>query len=340
MSLFCSYKQTLTKQKVVNMKKILIIRLGAIGDVVHTTNIIRSIKAKYPDAEIHYATGGAPLQLLKNDSQLSKVFLLSKKYSDLTKLGLQLSKEKYDLILNLQPSLRFRYLSFLCFAKKVVEYKKNPKIHAVENFFLTGAEAIDGLENPNHLKLELANDVIEKVQQEICHGKKIVVLNTQTSVTRKGRKWPEENFKKLALMLIEKYGCDILFTGAKEDIEAVKCYENLHPQVKVVAGKYSLAESAAVFSLCDLMISSDTGPLHIATAFEKPRCIGLFGAADSNRTGAWGKKHFSVSANLECSPCTSRNCKIAGYENADINPCLCAITPEMIIEVIEKNNLL
>ena len=61
------------------MKKILIIRLGAIGDVVHTTNIIRSIKAKHPDSEIHYATGGAPFQLLKNDSQLSKVFLLNKK---------------------------------------------------------------------------------------------------------------------------------------------------------------------------------------------------------------------------------------------------------------------
>ena len=322
------------------MKKILIIRLGAIGDVVHTTNIIRSIKAKYPDAEIHYATGGAPLQLLKNDSQLSKVFLLGKKYSDLTKLGLQLAKEKYDLILNLQPSLRFRYLSFLCFPKKIVEYKKNPQIHAVENFFLTATEAIDGLVNPENLKLELAQNVIEKVKKEICNERKIVILNTQTSLTRKGRKWSEENFKKLALLLVEKYGCDILFTGAKEDIEAVKCYRNLHENVKVVAGEYSLEESAAVFSLCDLMISSDTGPLHIATAFEKPRCIGFYGAADMNRTGPWGKKHFSLSANLDCSPCCSRNCSIKGYETADINPCLEAITPEMVMQFIEDNGLL
>ena len=237
-------------KKAVGMKKVLIIRLGAIGDVVHTTNIIRSIKAKYPDSEIHYATGRAPYPLLKNDSQLNKVFLLSKKYSDLTKLGLQLAKEKYDLILNLQPSLRFRYLSFLCFPKKIVEYKKNPKIHAVENFYLTAAKAIEGLENPENLRLEIAKDIIERIAKEICNDKKIVILNTQTSLTRKGRKWSEENFKKLALSLIEKYGCEVLFTGAKEDINAVKCYENLHKNVKVIAGKYSLEESAAVFSLC------------------------------------------------------------------------------------------
>ena len=88
------------------------------------------------------------------------------------------------------------------------------------------------------------------------------------------------------------------------------------------------------------MISSDTGPLHIATAFEKPRCIGFYGAADMKRTGPWGKKHFSLSANLECSPCCNRNCSIKGYETADINPCLAAITPEMVMEFIENSHFL
>lgn len=322
------------------MKKILIIRLGAIGDVVHTTNIIRSIKAQYPTVEIHYATGIAPAQLLKNDSQISKLFILSKKYSDLTKLGLELAKEKYDLILNLQPSVRFRYLCFLAFPKKIIEYKKQLDLHAVENFFRTAKKAFSDIKNPDNLRLELSNNVVEKVKQDLSQDKKIVILNTQTSVTRKGRKWTQENFKKLALMLVEKYNCEILFSGAKEDIDAVKCYENLHPNVKVIAGKYSLEESAAVFSLCDVMISSDTGPLHIATAFEKPRCIGLYGAAVIERTGPWGKNHFTLSAGLDCSPCSSRNCKIKGFETSDINPCLCAIKPEYVMKIIEENNLL
>ena len=87
------------------MKKILIIREGAIGDVVHTTNVFRSIKETYPNVEIDYVTGPVPAQLLQNDSRLNRVIVLeSKKYSYLFKLASQLRKEKYDLIINLQTT--------------------------------------------------------------------------------------------------------------------------------------------------------------------------------------------------------------------------------------------
>ena len=110
--------------------------------------------------------------------------------------------------------------------------------------------------------------------------------------------------------------------------------------IVVTAGKYSILESAALFSLADVVVSSDTGPLHIATAVKKPFCIGLYGAASVGRTGPWGVNHFAVSADLDCIPCDRRKCKIKEYRVKEINPCLMAIKPEHILRVIKDNDLL
>lgn len=323
------------------MQKVLIIREGAIGDVVHTSNVFRSIKETYPNTKIDYLTSAVPATLIQNDSRLNKVMLLeSKKYSYLLKLASQLRKEKYDLIINLQPAFRYKFLSFMSFPKKNVTYKKTFKLHAVENFFRTAKKVLKDIENPSDLKIEIPQEIVDKVKQEIPTDKKIVVLNTETSSTRRGRRWPAKYFKELALSLIEEYNCTILIPGSKEDLERVKVFENIHPDIKIIAGKFSILESAAVFSLCDVFVSSDTGPLHIASALERPYCIGLYGAAPVQRTGPWGINHFAVSADLSCIPCNRRKCQIKEYCETDINPCLLALKPEHILRIIKDNDLL
>lgn len=323
------------------MQKVLIIRQGAIGDVVHTSNIFRSIKESYPTVQIDYLTSSVPAQLIEHSPDLRKVIRLEgKSYSYLWKLASKLRKEKYDVVINLQPSVRFKFLSFMVFPKKIVTYKKTFKLHAVENFFRTAKKVFKEIENPNDLKIELPDEVVEKIKLDIPTDKKIVVLNTQVSLTRQGRKWPIKNFKELALKLIEEYDCNIIVTGASEDVEKVKPLENVHPNIIIVAGKYSILESAAVYSLADIVISSDTGPLHIATAMGKPYCIGLYGAAPVTRTGPWGINHFALSADLSCIPCNRRKCTVKEYEHAEINPCMMAIKPEHVYQVIKDNDLL
>lgn len=323
------------------MKKVLIIRQGAIGDVVHTTNVFRSIKEAYSDIKIDYLTGPVPAQLLKNDTRLNNVIVLEdKKYSYLFNLASQLRKEHYDVIINLQPSIRFKFLSFMSFPKKILTYKKTFKLHAVENFFRTAKKVFKDIENPNDLRLEIPTEVFEKVKSEIPTDKKLVVINTQTGPVRHGRKWPMKNFKELALSILEEYDCNILIAGAKEDLEKVKCFENLHPNIHIIAGRFNLLESAAVFALTDVFISGDTGPLHMASAVNKPFCIGIFGAMPVQRTGPWGINHFAVSADLSCIPCNRRKCQIKEYCETEINPCMCAVKPEHILRIIKDNDLL
>lgn len=325
------------------MKKILIIRYGAIGDVVHTSNIFRSIKAAHPDYRVDYLTAPVPAQILKNNSLINNVFeLKSKDYYTLLKFAQKFRKERYDLIINLQPSLRFRFLTMMSMPKDVVVYHKDGRLHAVENFFLTAKKVMPELENPADLKLEISKDIIEKVKKQLpdFSGRKLVIVNVCTSPTRHGRKWPFDYFKKLITSLIERYNCVVLLPGAKENIEEIKYFENMHPDVHIIAGKFSLVESAAVFSLCDVFISGDTGPLHIATAFEKPVCIGLYGAAPVCRTGPYGAKHFTVASNLSCAPCSLRNCTKKEFAKEEINPCMTSIMPDDVISLINDNKLL
>ena len=116
-------------------KKILIIRQGAIGDVVHTTETYRSIKRLMPDSEIHYLTTKTPAELLYGDPDLTKLIILQdRSYKGLFKLAKELKQEQYDLIINLQPSIRFKIFSFLCFSKQTVTYKKTSNIMPLRTF--------------------------------------------------------------------------------------------------------------------------------------------------------------------------------------------------------------
>src|SRR3989339_2074935 len=90
-----------------DIKKILIFRFGAIGDVVHSTALYRAIKKQNPDILIHYLTGKIPSELLKSDYDLDKIWIAEdKSYKYLLNLAKELKKEKFDLCINLQPSIR------------------------------------------------------------------------------------------------------------------------------------------------------------------------------------------------------------------------------------------
>lgn len=318
--------------------RILIIRTGAIGDVVHTTNVIRSIKNFNQNAQIDYIVGKGAAALLKNDKDLKNVYVLEKKgYEYLFKLAKELKKNKYDLIINLQSSLRFKFLSWCVGAKKILTFKKNMKQHAVINFFKTAQKVMPELECPNDLKLYLDEKLKEKFAQKFKTDKKIVILNTQATRARFGRKWKIENYFELTKKLIKKYNCKIIIPGTDKELLQFAHFTQMHDNVDVIAGEYSLEESAAIFSLADLFISGDTGPLHIASALDKPICIGLYGSIPVTRCSPWGKKHHAINANLKCVACHKKRCK---YQKKDYTPCMNAISVEQVLELIERNNLL
>ncbi len=321
-----------------SIKKILIIRFGAIGDVIHSSGLFRSIKKYSNDLSIHYLCLKTPSLLIQNDPDLKKVWIAeNKEYKYLYTLAKELKKEKFDLIINLQPSSRTNFLTFFSKAKKVLKYKKTFKLHAVENFWDTAKPVFKDLILDDKLHIYISEEVKEKVSTLISSDKKKILFNVGTSNTRQGRRWPIRYWQELAKILIDKYDCEIILTGSNEDKELANELLKISPFVKSFCAELPLVESAAIMSLCDLAISGDTGPLHIATAVNT-RSIGIYGAAPVSRTGPYGMDNFAISSERNCVPCNKRKCRFVAKGKEE--PCITDITPKRVFDLIDSHNLL
>lgn len=314
------------------IKKILILRFGAIGDVVHSTELFRSIKRKYPEISIHYAAFQGPAMNIIDDPDLDKVWIAEgKSYSQLSELAKKLKKEKFDLFINLQPGIRTRVFSMMLGTPKTVTYSKTFKLHAVENFWRTGKQVFPDIELDKNLKLYIKEEVKNRVAGLLDKSNMVIAFNMGVSPTRQGRRWPQSYWTKLATKLLEDYDCEIILTGSQEDREFSEILLDISPRIRSFCGKLSINENSALLGLCDLIVSGDTGPLHVATALGVP-AIGLYGAAPVSRTGPYGEKCKAAFSSLACVPCNKRKCKFLKPDET-YTPCLIDIKPEQIFKI-------
>ncbi|OGH99960.1 MAG: hypothetical protein A2Y25_02445 [Candidatus Melainabacteria bacterium GWF2_37_15] len=318
-----------------NINKILILRFGAIGDVVHSTALFRSIKEKYPHVSIHYAAFRAPAANIQNDPDLDKVWIIEgKSYKQLWKLAKELKKENFDAFINLQPGIRTRIFSLMLGMPRTITYRKTFKLHAVENFWQTGKKLFKDLELPKKLHIYIKEEIKNKAAGMLDKKGMVIAFNMGVSFTRQGRRWPQEYWRELAKKLLEKYECEIILTGSQDDKEFSEALLDISPKVRSFCGKVSIEENTALLSLCDLVISGDTGPLHIATAVGVP-AIGLYGAAPVSRTGPYGLNYTALYSDKECVPCNRRKCKYL-KQNEIYTPCLMDIMPEQVLKTTAK----
>lgn len=318
----------------IHEEKILIIRLGAIGDVVHTTNLLHSIKKAYPDVEIHYLTSELIKPLISNDSAISKIYTVNdsfKMFSGFTKkLAKELKAENFDFVINLQPSLKVKYLLFLAKIKECVNYRKSFKMHAVKNFWSTGLKVFPGIKEEKELRLYLPNDEISYAKEIVQNFRRpIFVINAGGILSkRQGRAYPVDKWIEVGNQLQERYNGTVILNGASEDRELLSELNKIKNSYNFI-GKLSLVRSCAVISQADLMLSGDSGPLHIATALGV-NSIGLFGSMPVSRTGCYSCG-VNIASPKACVPCNRRKCKYLKGTDKLYAPCMEEISPDEVV---------
>lgn len=303
------------------MQKILFIRFSSIGDIVLTTPLLRALKAQKPDVEIHYITKKAYAPVLENNPHIAKLFLLEDKLSKILPL---LKKEKYDYIIDLHKNLRsLRIKSYLkkpysSFDKLnrqkwlLVRFHKDkmPHTHIVDRYFKAlekkgvkndgkGLEYYSGLEN---------QDIIPGLEESIKEKFAAIVIGG----TYFTKQIPEEKLDELIIQI----KMPVLLIGGPKDQELADKLAEKHPQkVFVAAGKTSLNESAEIIRRSQFVVTSDTGLMHIAAAYQK-KIYSIWG----NTVPEFGmypympeKPQNSIIMevkNLSCRPCSK-----LGYNN-------------------------
>ena len=323
-------------------KKILIIRLGAIGDVVHTTIIPTAIKQKHPDYEVHYLTQMAISPLLKNNPNIDKIIPWERKQRKslgyTLKMANLLRKEKYDIIFNLTVAIRNIFLSVMAMPKKIVNKKCFNKSW-VEDYFYTAKSVLPDIEQPDRLYLFPDKESLEKIEKDIKDLPKpyIAILpGGWTDNRRQGRVWNLDNWKQLTDELISLYGGTVFVLGNKKERDFHEVLKNENVVIKT--GDYSIVESSALLSKSDIVISGDTGPVHIASAHNVPT-ISLLGSTSPDKIKPYGKNGHYVSAEAGCKYCWKKVCKYTKH-GEKYTPCMENITPDMIINKIKTENIL
>ena len=362
------------------MTRILIIRLGAMGDVLMTTPTLRALKEKFPDAEITYVTGKglgpvvishtptppAPESATPSASEwvsesclaeypfaepegsrgvrAGEVIEFDKTAKGFLALAPKLRAARFDLCVNLQPSLKTYLLALVAGAKTTLTYKRDHGFHAVENTLQTLAPlGIDVAKCSRHTEFAIPDEAHARVRallkgRGISEGEKLVLVTP--GATAESRQWPLENLVAFLDLLTETRSMwRVGFFGGGGDrhiAEAALAQVKSPERLVSFLGATNLKESGALLARADALVTMDTGPMHLAAAVGCP-IVALFGATSPARTGPAPNVRRPVqplvlvhNEGLDCVPCMRRTC--ARGDRA----CLARLEPQRVLEALEK----
>jgi heptosyltransferase-2 len=284
--------------------KILIELPTWLGDAVMATSAIENIINFYNDVEITFIGSFVSIEALKNHPKVVKTLILDKKYTSLYKIAKELGN--FDVFFSFRSSIRTKFLKFLISAKNKYQFdqKKYQNRHQVEKYndFINDSLSIDSTAG----KLQIYGHNIAKSK------KKILGINPGASYGSAKRWYPQE-FAKVASELSSKYDI-VIFGGPDEtdiasDIEQV-LIENGIKNYNNLAGNTNITELIDKIASLNLFITGDSGPMHIAAAFQVPT-VSIFGPTKDDETSQWmNKKSIIVKKNLDCQPCMQRTCPL------------------------------
>jgi lipopolysaccharide heptosyltransferase II len=325
---------------------ILIIKPGAIGDVLQMTPVLRAVKKSFTNSDVLFLVGSqVTLELLYHNIYINEALIFRKgrgvkELGRVIKLAKSLKPKQINMIMNYQPSnWRWRLITFILRPKYVFLYKKQKGMkkdkrirHAVEDH-LSALPQINVCEEDDlHLDFFLTENEINEakaVTNSYLHhnsrDKGIVCLNMGAS--HPVNRWPAGYFHRLSSILIAAGFKIILIGGSEDRILVDQFLGNGLCDCLDLVGQLSIRKTAAILSQCDLLVSGDTGPLHLATSVGT-KVIGLFGAADPKRTGPIGSGNIVIQPDLPCVPCRKRHCKNGKRQ------CMEAIEPEEVASKI------
>ncbi|MCH9646128.1 MAG: lipopolysaccharide heptosyltransferase II [Proteobacteria bacterium] len=281
-----------------------------LGDCVMATPAIENIVNFYNDAEITFIGSFVSIEAMKNHPKVVKTVFFDKKYSSLYKTAKKLGG--FDVFFSFRSSTRSKFLKFLISANNKYQFDKNKYIncHQVEKYndFVNDSLNLDS--NPGKLKLYKQNHSSKVVR------KSTLGINPGASYGSAKRWYPEE-FAKVASGLASQYDIIIFGGPGEQDIaldieqsfieEGVNNYQNL-------VGKTTIPELIDHISKLDLFITGDSGPMHVAAAFQVPT-VAIFGPTKDDETSQWmNEKSIIVKKHLDCQPCMKRACPL-GHHN-------------------------
>jgi len=314
---------------------ILIVKLGALGDVINTLPLVINLK-RHLEARIHWLVEPLSYPIISDHPYVDKVILFDRhrRRTSLVNVGRQIRAQIFDVTLDLQRIWKSGGFCMLARTRRRIGFDRK---RCKEMSWVLPFERIPESDPKSHMAcqyLEFAaylgirnGDVRWELPLSGEHHfglpKDYVVLNI--GATKPANRWTPEGFAGLAHAIHRRYGLASVITGGREEMGYARNITAIAGgEVVDLVGKTSVGDLKEVLAGSRFVVSCDTGPMHLAVALGK-KVVALFGPSDPRRTGPF--RGQVIQKSLECSPCNLRECG---------NPaCMRAITHEDVMERLE-----
>ena len=335
-----------------NVEKILIMDLLYLGDLLFATPFIRNLRNNFPGVEIDLVANASFSNIVDNNPNLDHVYSYDKSWGikQSWNFAANIVKNDYDLGLNIHGNWRTILLMSIINPDYNIgvgeergkglflDHKLLPvKGKHMVNVYLDFLKQLD-LKVSSNKKTELIvkKEARKTLQEEILpeeiinrKDKKLIGLNTGGSWPTK--RWYKSHFARLADKILTNSDHQVVFFGGPGDVDRVN---NIIAKMETTpfntAGKTSIDELAALAEECDLVISGDSGPVHVAAAVETPT-ITLFGPSDEKKYRPFGENHQIIKREMECRPCGEHECPLGHHD------CMKKLKPEEVYKIIEES---
>jgi lipopolysaccharide heptosyltransferase I len=331
------------------MRAILIVRLGAMGDIVHALPVAAALRDRFPDTRIDWVVDERHRALLELVPVVDRRIVLRTRSASLRHrvmdLRRTLIRESYDIAIDVQGLLKSAVVARLSGARRVLGFtapylrERAARIfytethdpgataHVIEKNLTLAASLgadVSGIRVPLRVPASAALDAV--LQRHGAAGNTpFVVLNPGAAWPNK--RWPPDRFGAVAQWLRRAHGLRSVVTWGPGDETMAAA---------VVAGSAGAAELAPATSIADLVaivreaalvVSGDTGPAHLAAAVGTP-VVGIYGPTDAARNGPWSADDVTVSRFTACGCHHKRSCRLARWclEGISVDDVVAAIT--------------
>lgn len=333
------------------IKKILIIKLRGIGDVVLSTIVLDNLKTDFPDSLIDYLTDPPSKTGLEGLKTVNKVIPFPKKVLDRIKLINLIKKEKYDLILDFYSNPTTAQITFFSGAKYRCGFPYRGRKYAYNLFgpaersryhsaklHLEFLKSIGISSNLEKLYFSIKDEDREFTDKWLDEND---LFGTPFFGISPSGGWPSKKcdpdiLANYGIEIINKYSIKALIVWGPGDYDDAVQIKNIIGNSALLAPSTSLRQMAAFIEKCRFIIANDSGPMHISTAIGTPT-LSIHGPTDPTLQGPYGEQHEWINLDeLDCIICNLLECprEHECFRDLPINRVL-----EKVDKLIQKNNI-
>ncbi|MHB8910137.1 MAG: glycosyltransferase family 9 protein [Syntrophales bacterium] len=332
---------------------ILIVLIAGIGDMALASKAIRTVRNGHPDAEIHLLTSTEGAHLAVNYPFIDYVHAFpirelrkDKKYLfDIVRLIRDLRRTKFDLVLNLyrvsslSGAVKMGLLVSMFEAKAKIGHDKHgfglfltKKVPAetferqhVVGAMMEIASRAGGIPDVEGIEVFWNERITSKWENFFARLAGNIIVGINPGGDRENRRWAPDRFATVIEKIMERCNARIILLGGPADRDIVSYIQNrVHSDVSNLSGEIPLDELGCVISQLDLLITNDSGPMHIAAATKTP-LVAIFGPEDPKLFGPYTRPELYrvLHKDVPCRPCKEKKCT---------RPlCLDRITPDEVV---------